>query len=173
MDDLAVRLDLARDLQVVGLHEAAALEDLVEPQWHVRRVAGPLDGERLGRALRIEVPELLADLGEGPVRGRRVFGVVWAVGAASGSAAALSTNTRATARPDEPVPLAEEARSRGIPVCAGSATTGEGLLEALKLATALTLRDLAGRGTRRPVPTTSPPAAEPPLQVQGRRGRGA
>ncbi|MCI0341587.1 MAG: protein kinase [Planctomycetales bacterium] len=65
-------------------------------------------------------------------------------------------NKRDLARQDEPLPLAGEAGGSAggplgeIPVVPGSVTRGEGVLEALKIATAATLRGLAGRGARAP-----------------------
>ncbi|MHC5019341.1 MAG: protein kinase domain-containing protein [Planctomycetota bacterium] len=73
--------------------------------------------------------------------------------------AAMFVNKRDLAVPGMPLPLAAEAQQRGMPVVEGSATAGNGVLEALKAATAVTLRDLAGNGARRPMPTTSPLAA--------------
>jgi serine/threonine-protein kinase len=69
---------------------------------------------------------------------------------------ALFVNKRDIARGTAALPIEQEAVAHKIPVIRGSATTGEGLLDALKVITALTLRDLAARGGRRPAPTASP-----------------
>jgi serine/threonine-protein kinase len=72
----------------------------------------------------------------------------------------MFVNKRDLAVPGMPLPLEAEAKQRGMPVVEGSATTGAGVLEALKVATAVTLRDLAGAGQRRPIPQTSPLATQ-------------
>ena len=90
---------------------------------------------------------------------RRLTRALQARGGDQGFPLALFVNKRDLARGTAPMPIEAEAAERALPVVRGSATTGDGLLAALKVITALTLRDLAARGGRRPAPTASPFAA--------------